>query len=111
VAGLDLNGDGQTAAGAQDRYIDPATGQQVSVNSQRGDPFTLLDARVTKFFTIGQESRKLGVFAEFFNLFNTANFGRQYNGNARSVLFKQPTGFMPGSGYPFQIQLGARYSF
>jgi hypothetical protein len=39
------------------------------VNSQRGDPFTLLDARVTKFFTIGRENRKLGVFAEFFNLF------------------------------------------
>jgi TonB-dependent receptor-like protein len=111
VAGLDLNRDGQTAAGAQDRYVDPATGQQVSVNSQRGDPFTLLDARVTKFFTIGRENRRLGVFAEFFNLFNTANFGRQYNGNARSVLFKQPTGFMPGSGYPFQLQLGARIDF
>src|SRR5207244_12116624 len=39
IAGLDLNGDGLLT----DRYVDPATGQQVSVNSQRGDPFTLLD--------------------------------------------------------------------
>jgi hypothetical protein len=83
----------------------------VSVNSQRGDPFTLLDARVTKFFTVGQENRKLGVFAEFFNLFNTANFGQSYNGNGRSTLFKQPTGFLPGAGYPFQVQVGARFAF
>jgi len=94
-----------------DRYVDPATGQQVSVNSQRGDPFTLLDARVTKFFTVGRETRRVGVFAEFFNLFNTANFGQVYNGNARSALFKQPIGFIPGSGYPFQVQVGARFEF
>jgi carboxypeptidase family protein/TonB-dependent receptor-like protein len=110
IAGADLNADGQTTTGF-DRYVDPATGQQVSVNSQRGDPFVLLDARVTKFFTVGQENRKLGVFVEFFNLFNTANHGSAYNGNARSVLFKTPTSFMPGSGYPFQLQLGARFDF
>jgi hypothetical protein len=107
LAGLDLNADGNLT----DRYMDPATGQQVSVNSERGDPFTLLDARVTKFFTLGQENRKLGVFVEFFNLFNTANFGREYQGNARSTLFKQPIGFIPGAGYPFQVQLGARFEF
>jgi hypothetical protein len=107
LAGLDLNADGVLT----DRYVDPATGQQVSVNSQRGDPFWLLDARVTKFFTVGQETRKFSVFAEFFNLFNTANFGQSYQGNALSVVFRQPNGFMPGSGYPFQIQLGARFAF
>jgi hypothetical protein len=102
-----LNGDGLLT----DRYVDPATGQQVSVNSQRGDPFVLLDARVTKFFPVGRETRKVGVFAEFFNVFNTANFGQVYNGNARSALFKQPIGFIPGSGYPFQVQVGARFEF
>jgi len=107
LAGLDLNADGQL----QDRYVDPATGQQVSVNSQRGDPFVLLDARVTKFFTVGQRNQKVGVFAEFFNVLNRANFGREYQGNARSTLFKQPTGFIPGAGYPFQVQLGARFEF
>ncbi|PYR35218.1 MAG: hypothetical protein DMF90_14410 [Acidobacteria bacterium] len=107
LAGSDLNKDGQS----NDRYIDPASGQQVSVNSQRGDPFSLLDARVTKFFNLGQTSRKVSVFAEFFNLLNTANFGAAYNGNGRSTLFKQPIGFIPGSGYPFQVQLGARFTF
>jgi hypothetical protein len=113
IAGTDLNGDGQVdlSGSLTDRYVDPLTGQQVSVNSQRGDPFVLLDARVTKFFTVGQENRKLGVFVEFFNLFNTYNFGQIYGGNARSVLFKKPTGYMPGTGYPFQIQLGARFDF
>jgi hypothetical protein len=109
TAGVDLNGDGWTPI--NDRYVDPATGQQVSVNSQRGDPFVLLDARVTKFFAVGGENRKLGVFAEFFNLFNTANFGREYQGNARSVVFRQPIDFMPGAGYPFQVQVGARFEF
>jgi hypothetical protein len=106
LAGADLNADGQL----NDRYVDPATGQQVSVNSQRGDPFVLLDTRVTKFFTAGQ-NRRLGVCAEFFNLFNTANFGQNYNGNGRSVLFRTPTGYIPGSGYPRQVQLGARFDF
>jgi hypothetical protein len=66
---------------------------------------------VTKFFTVGQENRRLGVFAEFFNLFNTANFGQNYNGTGRSVLFRTPTGYIPGSGYPRQVQLGARFDF
>jgi hypothetical protein len=107
LAGADLNADGMF----NDRYVDPATGRQASVNSQRGDPFVLVDARVTKFFSLGRESRTLGVFAEFFNVFNTANFGDSYNGNGRSVLFRQPIALLPGAGYPFQVQLGARYTF
>jgi hypothetical protein len=107
LSGTDLNADGQF----NDRWVNPATGEQVSVNSARGDPFVLLDARVTKFFTLGQESRKLGVFAEFFNVFDTANFGQNCNGNGRSALFRQPVGFIPGSGYPFQVQVGARIDF
>jgi hypothetical protein len=106
TAGVDLNRDGTN----NDRYIDPATGQQVSVNSQRGDSTVLLDLRTTKFFTLGG-GRRLGVFAEFFNLFNTANFGQSHQGNALSTVFRQPVGFIPGIGYPFQVQLGARFLF
>ena len=106
TAGTDLNRDGLN----NDRYIDPATGQQVSVNSQRGDPTTLLDLRATKFFALGGNQR-VGLFAEFFNVFNKANFGQGYNGNARSAVFKQPTGFITGIGYPRQLQLGARFLF
>jgi len=106
-AGTDVNADG---TGTNDRWIDPATGQQVSINSQRGDPTMLVDLRTTKFFELGGEKR-LGVFAEVFNVFNTVNFGREYSRNARSVNFRQPMGFVPGIGYPRQLQLGARFLF
>ena len=106
TAGADLNRDGANT----DRYIDPATGQQVSYNAGRGDNTTVLDARVTKFFDLRQGQR-LGAFAEFFNLFNTANFGNNYTGNARSSAFRQPNGFVPGIGYPRQLQLGLRFLF
>ena len=45
--------------------------------------------------------------------FNTVNFGEQFNGNARSVLFRQPVGFLVGGygTYPFLVQLGARFEF
>jgi hypothetical protein len=41
VAGLDLNGDGQTNASAQDRYVDPATGQQPCAHAPRVRPSIL----------------------------------------------------------------------
>jgi hypothetical protein len=100
-------------AGLVQRYVDPATGQTVSANSARGDSTQLLDMRVTKFVNLGADRRRLGLFAEFFNIFNTVNFGEQYNGNARSVLFNQPVGFLAGGygTYPFLVQLGARFEF
>jgi hypothetical protein len=107
TAGVDLNADGSN----NDRYIDPATGRQVSINSERGDPLALLDLRVTKFSTLGSENWRIGLFAEFYNVLNTSNFGNNNNGNARSSQFKQPVGFMGGAGYPFQMQLGVRASF
>ena len=70
----------------------------------------MLDLRTTKFFNLGGE-RKVGVFAEVFNLLNTVNFGGSYTGNARSATFRQPTGFIPGIGYPRQLQIGARFLF
>ena len=106
TAGADLNADGTN----NDRYIDPATGKQVSVNSARGDNTLLLDLRTTKFFGLGG-ARRIGVFAELFNIFNTANFGGNFTGNARSTNFRQPGGFIPGIGYPRQVQLGARFLF
>jgi hypothetical protein len=109
TAGTDLNKDGNN----NDRYVDPATGQQVAVRSARGDPFFLTDLRATKFFRFKRERLQLSVFAEFFNLFNTVNFGNTYQGNSRSPTFKQPIGFMPGigTGSPFQTQFGMRFSF
>jgi hypothetical protein len=106
TAGSDLNRDGTN----NDRYVDPATGQQVSLNAARGDNTVVLDLRTTKFFELGGD-RRLGLFAEFFNLFDTANFGAQYQGNGRSTTFQQPNGFVPGIGYPRQVQLGVRFLF
>ena len=105
-AGRDLNADGRNT----DRYVDPVTGQQDSVNMARGDNTFVLDLRTTKFVGFGGD-RKLGIFVEFFNLANTANFGSTYNGNGRSALFQTPTGYVPGIGYPRQVQLGARFLF
>ena len=106
TAGSDLNGDGTN----NDRYIDPATGKQVSINAARGDRTTVLDLRATKFVDLGAQ-RRLGLFVEFFNVLNTVNFGNSYTGNGRSATFRQPTGFIAGIGYPRQIQLGARFLF
>ena len=60
---------------------------------------------------MSSEGRRLSVFAEFFNLFNTVNFGNNYNGSASSALFQQPVGVMQGIGDPFQAQFGARFIF
>jgi hypothetical protein len=107
TAGADLNADGNN----NDRYIDPATGQQVSINAGRGDNTVVVDLRTTKFFSLRGE-QKVGVFVELFNLFNTSNFGGSYTGNARSTNFLLPSGgFIPGIGYPRQLQLGARFTF
>ena len=65
------------------------------MNAGRGDNTVVLDLRTTKFINLGGE-RRVGLFAEFFNLFNTANFGERYQGNGRSVKFQQPNNFVAG---------------
>ena len=108
TAGSDLNRDGTNN---NDRWIDPATGQQVSLNAGRGDPTVALDLRATKFFPLGGD-RRIGVFAEIFNVLDNVNLGGDFVGNGRSALFGEPTGgFIPGIGYPRQLQLGARFLF
>lgn len=106
TAGSDLNGDGTN----NDRWIDPATGKQVSINAARGDSTFVFDVRTTKFVPLGGE-RKIGIFVELFNIFNTVNWGNAYTGNGRSATFRQPTGYMPSIGYPRQMQVGARFLF
>lgn len=106
TAGTDLNRDGNN----NDRYVDPGTGKQVSINAGRGDNTVVMDLRTTKFFDLGSQ-RRIGLFAEFFNLLNTANFGERYTGNGRSTSFRQPSGFVAGIGYPRQAQLGLRFLF
>ena len=86
TAGSDLNADGTN----NDRWIDPATGKQVSLNTARGDPTSLLDLRTTKFIDLGGE-RTVGVFVEVFNVFNTVNFGGyKQRRNGRSSPSSRP---------------------
>jgi hypothetical protein len=84
TAGSDLNRDGIN----NDRWIDPATGQQVSLNAGRGDPTVVLDVRGTKFFSLGGD-RRIGILVEVFNLLDNVNLGGDFNGNGRSALFGQ----------------------
>lgn len=82
----------------------------MGVNSQRGDPFRLLDLRVTKRFSLVRGAR-LEVFVEIFNLFDKANFGERFQGNALSTAFKRPIALMTDTGYARQAQIGARFTF
>jgi hypothetical protein len=82
----------------------------------RGDTFSQLNVRVSKFFNFG-ETKKLGLFFEAFNVFNTGNFGNSFQNVTGEADFGKPinffgaTGFSEPLGIPFQAQIGARFSF
>ncbi len=111
--GADINRDGvfndrETRDDNDQNKLPPST--------ERGDKFSQLNVRVSKFFNFS-EQRRLGVFFEAFNVFNTANFGNSFDGSVGSPDFKRPVNFFGANGFsepigiPFQAQLGARFSF
>ena len=111
----DINKDGVT----NDREsINPGVNDQVKVpqNSLRGDNFLQLNVRVSKFFKWG-ETKKLGLFFEAFNVFNTGNYGNSFQNVTGTPDFGKPinffgaTGFSEPLGIPFQAQLGVRFNF
>ena len=111
----DINKDGVT----NDREsVNPAVDDQhvLPLNDHRGDNFSQLNVRVSKFFKFG-ETKKLGLFFEAFNVFNTGNFGNQFQNVTGTPDFGKPinffgaTGFSEPLGIPFQAQLGVRFSF
>ncbi len=87
------------------------------INNARGDALYNANARLTKNIAIAE--RKLALFAEFYNIFNHANFGNQYFGNAFApAVYGKPSGFIGGSlgsistlPNSFQTNFGARFSF
>ena len=110
----DINKDGVTlenreAVAGNDQHSLPP-------NSMKGDSFSQLNLRVSKFFNFG-EQRKLGLFFEAFNVFNTGNFGREFQNVTGEPDFGKPinffgaTGFSEPLGIPFQAQVGARFTF
>lgn len=111
----DINRDGVNV----DRdSVNPGIDDQhhLPINSERGDSFSQLNVRVSKFFRWG-EKYKLGLFFEAFNVFNTGNFGNQFQNVTGTPDFGKPvnffgaTGFSEPLGIPFQAQLGVRFSF
>jgi hypothetical protein len=113
--GCDVNRDGVT----NDREtVNPTVDDQhpLPINDQRGDNFSQLNVRVSKYFNWG-ERYKLGLFFEAFNVFNTGNFGNQFQNVTNAPDFGKPinffgaTGFSEPLGIPFQAQLGVRFSF
>ena len=103
-------------------------------DSQRGDPFYNVDARVAKNIKLG-EGRNLQLMFQAFNLFNHANYGNNFglsnnslstvtdlttaSGNRQistpSATFGNPAGFInPSSSLlprAFTGEFGARFSF
>ncbi len=123
-AGLDNDGDGVTTqndracAGSTrtDRII-PTTGpracQLVEVNSLRADPFAQLDVRFAKAFRFAEQA-SLRLYWEFYNLFDTDNFGNNVQKNGQLPTFGEPLGYFGGQGFgpattgPLRSQFGLR---
>jgi outer membrane receptor protein involved in Fe transport len=115
ACGCDINRDGVI----NDREsVNPGVDDQhkLPLNDHRGDNFSQLNVRVSKFFNWG-EHKKLGLFFEAFNVFNTGNYGNQFQNTTGEPDFGKPinffgaTGFSEPLGIPFQAQLGVRFSF
>jgi hypothetical protein len=115
ACGCDINRDGVI----NDREsVNPGIDDQhkLPLNDHRGDNFSQLNVRVSKFFNWG-EHKKLGLFFEAFNVFNTGNYGNQFQNTTGEPDFGKPinffgaTGFSEPLGIPFQAQLGVRFSF
>ena len=86
------------------------------INNARGNTLVNFNARVTKAFAL-PASKRISVFAEFFNILNRANFGRNYGNIQGSATYQKPVGYLGGiaavSTIPvsFQVQFGARFEF
>ncbi|MFY9610081.1 MAG: TonB-dependent receptor [Blastocatellia bacterium] len=122
VGPIDINKDGV----ANDRESRDGNDQnKLPPNTERGDKFSQVNVRVSKYFNFN-DRMKLGIFFEAFNLFNTGNFGAcsgdvagacSIDNNINSPNFGKPinffgaTGFSEPIGIPFQSQFGVRFSF
>jgi hypothetical protein len=79
-----------------------------------GDGVFTTDMRITKFLRLGRAGPGLEIFAEIFNLFNTANLLGFSGDLTNPATFGQPTGLTSqvfGSGGPRAVQLGGRITF
>jgi hypothetical protein len=134
-AGVDVSGDGVT--NLNDRVCQGSTPSNAIVtpgctmiapNTQRGDALFQLDVRLAKAFKFRQERMALRLYWEFYNLFNTKNFGNNYNRQCGTGFtsssgapcdsdFGTPLGYFGGQGFgaptsgPLRSQFGLRFEF
>jgi Carboxypeptidase regulatory-like domain len=86
------------------------------INNARGQALVNVNARVSKNIEL-PASKKIAVFAEFYNIINRANFGDQYSNFQLAADYGKPTGYLGGLGatstipISFQVQFGARFTF
>ena len=70
--------------------------------------------RLSKAFELGRRPLRIIVFADVFNLFNTANLVQYGSNLAETASFGQPGGRSSpvfGSGGPRAVQFGGKVSF
>jgi hypothetical protein len=98
-------------------YLRDANGNPLGPYNARGIPLVNLNARVTKTIRF-TTSQSVSLFAEFYNIFNRANFGNSYGGLAYApATYNKPVGYLGGIGstttipISFQVQFGGRYTF
>jgi TonB-dependent receptor-like protein len=98
-------------------YVRDANGNPEGPYNARGKALINLNTRVTKNVRL-PNSDSVSLFAEFYNMFNRANFGNSYFGNAFSpATYNKPNGYLGGIAstttipISFQVQFGARYTF
>lgn len=91
--------------------------QELGINDLRGDAFYQLDVRLAKAFRFYAERMTLRLYWEFYNLFDTNNFGNNFGENASSASFNTPLGFFGGQGFgpatsgPLRSQFGFRFEW
>jgi hypothetical protein len=94
-------------------------------NTLTGKAFIQMNLRTAKTFNLGERAR-VAFYAEFYNLFNRANFCNSYEQSASAATFNQPAAFCSGpsnavaggvSGFSaaaipsLHTQLGLRFEF
>jgi hypothetical protein len=133
-AGVDTSGDGATTINdrvcvgstRQNAIVTRGGCQMVPVSTFRGDPLVQLDARFAKAFKFHKEGMALRLYWEIYNLFNTNNFGNNFNnicgagftaGAPCSASFGTAVGYFGGQGFgaatsgPLRSQFGFRFEF
>jgi hypothetical protein len=129
LAGIDIDGDGRHAldrvcqgSSLTDFILTPGC-TMIQPNTLTGKPFVEMDLRTTKYFKFG-DREKLSIFAEFYNLFNRANFCNSYEEDVSTSTFNTPRAFCSGpsnagalSGFSaaaipsLHTELGLRFEF